>query len=150
MCNVFSSRDHGLLVDLPWHDAPRPYLDASELIISFGRGVIKDLLFYRLRFRVHRNSSAVARVERCKFLTQDFWVIIHWICWCWRDLYQKGAVKKATAVEDSLFISFLRSLIATVSFFKKFPHWVCNFSTFSLGMSFLVNLFRYLEILKLM
>ena len=72
------------------------------------------------------STTAVLSLPGSKdsFFSQEFWVIIPWICWCWRGRYSRGA---------NLLISLFNFLSVTVFLLKRFSHCVCNFFTFLLG-----------------
>jgi len=91
MCWVDSWLDHLPLVDLPWHVAPQPSMEASEKIVrSEGGG--ETGLPWTLRF--HQVSSARAWELSVNWqLKLNWWSLRVWISRIWRALRYKGATK---------------------------------------------------------
>ena len=79
---------------LPLVWCPQPWVDVSELNISYAEGEIRYFSLYRLRFCIHQCSSSLVCFDRLSCPSIEDMEIITWICWCYKVLCCGGAGRR--------------------------------------------------------
>ena len=132
MCHIFSVWDHYPHVEIPWHVATQPCLDASENIVISGGTIDRGLPLYIFIFVIHHDSSSFACRSRVIKDSYARLFLRAFICICCKNRIWSLAGKIACIAEVNFPINWVNSLKVILLLNAFWDIWTIS-STFLWG-----------------